>query len=327
MGRSVLAASLAWAICVAGASGCKDDKSGSAEGAKKAVAASEAIGKQEEDMLARRDALLNTRKKLKEKRAELRTKYAAIRAKGGDTKELDKEANALSAQETKLVEEESKLNGKLTELIEKRKAMINSLASSVSNNPGAQLAGREAALASRESAVARREKSVGDREAALAKREREMAIRWKESCAVGAVPTTIVQTVDAKGSSYTKRDVEPLLKRARRDMSRKGIRNSDLPGPVRSLEKEATKAMKKGDYGRARFAAAQLVATVRSIRINRAFVAAKIGRLSAVMKGKKLSAAKQRKVDKLFKEAIAYHGDGRFRRANSRLNRIYATIY
>lgn len=326
MGRSFLAASLLLPLALGVTGGCKDDKGGSAAGAKKTIAASQAIGKEEDDMLARRDALLNTRRKIKAKRAALRTKYEAIRAKGGDTKELDKEASALNSEESKLVEEEGKLNAKYSEIIKQRRAMMTALASGT--NPAGQIAGREAAIAGRESAVARREKRVSDREAALAKREREMAIRWKESCAVGAAaPTTIIQTVDAKGSRYTKRDVEPLLKGARRSMSKKGIRRSDLPGPVRNLEKEATKAMRKGDYGRARFAASQLIATVRAIKINRAFVAAKIGRLSAAMRGKKLSASKQKTVDRLFKEAVSYHGDGRFSRANSRLNRIYATIY
>ena len=69
-----------------------------------------------------------------------------------------------------------------------------------------------------------------------------------------APPTTIIQTVDAKGSQYTKKDVEPLLSKARSEMAKKGLLRSDLPPAAQGLEKEATDAMKKLIQSKARVA-------------------------------------------------------------------------
>src|SRR5262249_3438982 len=157
-----------------------------------------------------------------------------------------------------------------------------------------------------------------------ADRERQLAVREKETCGTAAPPTTIIQQVDAKGSKYTRHDVEPLLKRARDDMGRKGVLVADLPPNAQGLEREATKAMGEGDYGAAFFAARQLAATMDSLKIDRAFIAAKIGRLSAHMKGTTLDGAKQKQVDDLFADATAKYGDGDFAGANRKLNQIYA---
>ena len=54
------------------------------------------------------------------------------------------------------------------------------------------------------------------------------------------------------------------MARARREMNKKGLVGSDLPAPVRDLESEATKAMAKADYGKAHFAANQLLANIRA---------------------------------------------------------------
>ncbi len=306
-------------------SGCKgDEKGASKEAVKKVAAASTQMTAEEDDILARRDALFKARNQILTRRTQLRVKYDAVRAAGGDTSDLDAKAQALVSEESKLISNEASLNKKYEAIIAQRRKMMTSLQSGT--GPAAQLAGREAGIASREKSLARRESRVAEREQTLAKREAGLAKREKETCGVGA-PTTIIRTVASpRGAKYSKRDVEPLLKKARRRMSRKGILRSDLSAPAQGLEREATKAMREADYGRARFAAAQLVATVNSIRIGKAFIAAKIGRLSQRMKGKKLSASKRKEVDRLFNGAIAAHGDGRFSRANRNLNRIYAAI-
>ena len=296
---------------------CKEQKS------PPAVTIPNSIVEEEEDMFARRDAMLTTRQKIREERKQITERLRVARAEGSDTTELDKAAEALLQKEKRLMEEEVQLNRSLEALLKQRRTMMQALASS--NDAPAQLAGREAALAGREREVAGREKDFAKREAALAKRESELAKRERETCGVSA-PATIIQTVDVKGSKYTKQDVEPLLQRARKKMSKKGILRSDLPAPAQELEQEATKAMRKGDYGRARFAASQLVATIGSIRINKGFIATKINRLNKTIRGKQLTPDAQKVVDRLFRSATANYGDGRFSKANRHLNKIYAAI-
>jgi len=308
---------------LAGPVGCKGDKGGKASA--KAVADEQKVSQEEDDLMRQRDDLFSTRKKLQERRAELDAEHRRIIAAGGDDTEVVKKKEELDKEEAGLSQSETDLNNKLDSILAQRRAITQALAAGNSDDK-AKVAAREAGVSEREKALASREARVAKREAELAARERDVLRFKNEKCAGARQPTTIIQTVDAKGSKYTKKDVEPLLKRARRDMARKGILASDLPPAAQSLENEATKAMAKGDYGKARFAATQLLATVRSTRINKSFVQDKIGRLSAAMKGRNLSASAQKEVDSLFRQATAEYGDGKFTSANRRLNKIYAKI-
>jgi len=294
---------------------CKGDEDGAGT---VAIAGQEKISAAEDDLLKRRDALLNTRLELRSKRAELAEKRKAIKAEGGDTSGIDEEAQHLIDQENDLVGQEQDLNSKLDSLLSERRAMVSAL----SSGGGVGVAGREAGVAAREKELARREQRVGEREAALSAREESLASKWKDSCAAGGTTTTIVQTLDVKGSKYTKKDVEPLLDKAHAEMRQKGILRTDLPEPVRDLDNSATESMAKGDYAQARFAASQLLATVRTMKIDKPFIAAKIGRLNTTMKGKSLSP----QVEALFRDATEEVADGKFASANKKLNSIYSKI-
>ena len=309
VGARIFAAWLALA-----AVSCKGDEEGSA---KVAIAGQEKVSAAEDDLLKRRDTLLNTRLELRSKRAELAEKRKAITAQGGDTSGIDEETQKLLDEENSLVGQEQDLNAKLDALLSERRAMVSAL----SSGGGVDVAGREAGVAAREKDLARREQRVAERESAVSSREEGLAAKWKDTCGAGGT-TTIVQTMDVKGSKYTKKDVEPLLDKAHSEMRQKGILRSDLPEPVRDLDSNATQAMAKGDYAQARFAASQLLATVRAMKIDKPFIAAKIGRLNATMKGKSLSSS----VEQLFREATEEVADGKFVSANKKLNSIYSKI-
>ncbi|MBT8493364.1 MAG: hypothetical protein KJO07_09935 [Deltaproteobacteria bacterium] len=323
MSRSKL--SIWFVVCLlVGAPGCKDgNQAENGEAAAKVPAVDDLAGG-EDDLLARRDALLAARNRVRKERTDLSEKLREARAKGSDTAELVARADQLEAEEKRISDEEGQLNESLDAFLRERGELLKQLAAQASaqNRAGAVqtvMVSREKDLASRESRLAKREAELARREATLAKRE-------KETCGVGGGTTIIQAPASPSGSKYRKRDVEPMLRRARRDMSKKGILQSDLPAAVRALESEATKAMAKGDYGRAHFAAAQLLASVRGIRVNKNFIAAKINRLNRAIKGKKLSASKNGEVTKLFRQATANFGDGRFSTANGRLNKIHALI-
>jgi hypothetical protein len=266
----------------------------------------------EDGLLARRDALLSRRAELRGKRADLDERRRAIVAQGGDTSEIDREVSELATSEGSLVDEERDLNGKLDEVLTQRRALMQQLSG------GADVGGREAGVATREKDVARREARLAEREAALSAREDEAAKRWKDACTIGGTTTIVQAAPPPRGTSYGKGDVEPLLRAARAEMEKRGILPSDLPDNVRGLEAEAGKAMAAGDYSTARLAAQQLSGTVRAIKIDRAFIAAKIGRLNAGARGKKLTPDAERS----FRDATAAYGDGKFVDANKKLNQI-----
>lgn len=300
-------------VLLIGGVGCKDKEKKS--GGQVVAAASD------EALIARRDALLKSRQSLEDQKAALVAERAKVLEAGGDTAAIDRKVEELKTQEATLSSEESSI---LSQLMDERKTLL--AAAQGGNDAAAQVAVREAGIAGREKAVASREERIAQREAELAAREKALGIREKETCGAGAVPTTIIQTVDAKGSKYDKRDVEPLLKKARGVMGDRGILSSDLPGNVRELEKEATDAMKDADYGRAYLAANQLFKTVSVLPIDKNFIQAKSARISAAAKGKSLAGGTQKQVDDLFADATSRFVDGDYKGANKKLNAIWSAI-
>ncbi len=275
----------------------------------------EKLQEEEGDVLARRDELTRAREQVSADRAALDEKRKQVAAAGGDLHAVDDEERALLARERKLVAEERELSRKIQALLTGYQEVTTGAAG------GRDLGAREAQVAVREKDFARREKEVAQREATLAEREKELARRERDTCSAPAVAAA-----PAPGARYTRHDIEPLLTSARRKMVDKGLLESDLPAPALGLEREATAALASGDLGRARLAADQLVATIDNVKIDKAFIVAKINRLNAVLKSAKLGDGARRDADDLFRDATADYGDGKFAAANAKLNRIFALM-
>lgn len=301
------------------ATGCKGKGGSKAEAAAGEVQ-DDGSSQAAAELLARRDALMKSRNELAEKKKALEIERTKIIEAGGDTTEIDKKAEELRTQEEQIASDETAMSSEMTALLEGVKSV------QASGDAQERAAQREVIAKEREKQAAEREREVAKREKDIAEREKALALREKEMCAGGGGGTTIIQTVDPKGAKYSKKDVESALKKARAAMNKKAILSSDLPSQAAGLEKEATKAMADGDYGPARFAAQQLLATVESIKIDRNFISQKIQRLSSAMKGRTLDDAKQKEVDELFREATAKYGDGDYSGANKKLNAIWRTI-
>lgn len=278
----------------------------------------EKLQEEEGDALARRDQLTRAREQVSVERAALDARKQKLLETGGDLRSVDDEEKALAQKEAKISADERDLAKKVdTLLVGYQEVMVGAAA-------GKDVAAREAQVAFREKDMARRERGVADRELGLAERERELAKRERETCSVS--PTIVQAPAAAPGSRYSRRDVEQFLTAARRKMSDKGLLDSDLPAPAKNLEREATSAMSSGDYGRARFAADQLVVTIDSMKVDRAFIVAKINRLNGAMKTARLSTDTHKEVDDLFRDATSDYGDGKFTPANGKLNRIFGML-
>jgi metal-dependent amidase/aminoacylase/carboxypeptidase family protein len=221
--------------------------------------------KAQQDLITRRDALLAARTKLQTERETIETQIKDTQAKGGDTADLVKRKAELDSQ----------IETQTTDLLN----MVNSRLDAIklSGDKTANVAAREAEIANREKALADREARVADREKQLVARDSELAQRWKDSCNTGGTPVIIQQAAPKPGGNYTKKDVTDLIGRAKSTMAKKGLIGADLPGPAQSLENETAKALNDNDMSKAYFAAAQLVGTVDSIVINRAFIQSKTG--------------------------------------------------
>jgi hypothetical protein len=293
--------------------GCRDPQASGAPARAEDRARLEKLQEEEGQVLARRDQLHRERVEVDAERAALDER----RKQGGDVRQLDAEATALAAREARLLAEEAKLGRELDGLL--RTYQLAAVGAGDKD-----VAGREAQVALRERDFARREASLAEREAQLAAREREQARRERETCGPQAPMTPAAASVPTR---YSRKDVEPLLVGARRKMSEKGLLPSDLPAPAKSLERDAAEAMSAGDFARARFAADQLVATVDTMAIDKAFVMAKIARLNTTVKQARVGDEARKQIDELFRDATADYGDGKFAAANGKLNRIYALVH
>lgn len=297
---------VAWCIALAACAGCKSSSEAN-------TAPDPAALKAQQELIARRDALLEQRKKLAGERDKLSEEIKQVEEKGGDTTELTKKRADLEKQ----------LQGQDAELETIRTSVETTLAKiAAAGDQAAGIAAREAGMGSREQRVAQREAAIADRERALAAREAQLAQRERETCS--ASPPMIIQQVAApKGGNYTRKDIEPMIGRAKAAMQKKGILTGDL-GSAASLEAEATQAMNEGDWGKAYVAAAQLVAVVDQIRIDRAFVSAKHGRLHSRVKSGKLDETTAAALTEGMKEVLQKYGDGDFVAANKKLNQLWA---
>ncbi|HET7501132.1 MAG TPA: hypothetical protein VFK02_09020 [Kofleriaceae bacterium] len=267
--------------------------------------------KAQQDLVRRRDALLAQREKLETERRQVVEEIKQTEASGGDTKDLARKRDDLTAQIDGQSAELGQMSDKLSSL-------------STKLDSAADIAGREDRLAQREARIAGREAQVGERERSLAAREEKLAQREKETC--GVAPPMIIQATPRTDGKYGKADVQPLLARARAAMSKKGVLLGDLPGPAQGLEGESTRAMAEGDWGKAYFAAAQLVATVDSIKIDRAFIQAKVNRLSNQVKATRPDDATNQQLQGILSDVMQRYSDGNFLAANQRLNQLAALL-
>jgi hypothetical protein len=292
-------------LCLGAGLGCKN------KGDADAAPDPEAV-KAQQELIARRDKLLEARKKLQSDKEKLDIEIKEIQAKGGDASEQIK----------KKAELESELESQNESIISLVNSKLDGLGKAADKS--ANVAAREAEIASREKQVADREARIAERERQLAQRDSESAARWKETCSVGA--PMIIQGGTPKDGKYNKSDVAGLISKAKREMNKKNLINSDLPGPAQSLESEAGKALNENDMSKAYFAAAQLLATVEGIAVNRQFIQAKTARLSAQAKGMKLDEAANKQVADGLGDVMQRYNDGDFGAANRRLNQIASIL-
>jgi hypothetical protein len=292
-------AGLLLVVCLA--AGCKN------KGQDADAAPDPAALKAQQELIARRDKLIEARQKLQTDRDKIDAEIKEIQAKGGDASEQLKKREELDSQ----------IETSTTDLI----GMVNSKLDSLTKDKSAQVAAREADLASREKTVADREARIAERERLLATRDAESAARWKESCSMGGAPVIIQQSAPKSGN-WTNKDVTALLQKARKEMNKKGLINSDLPGPASGYESDATKAMNDNDMSRAYIAAANLVGTVDSITVNRAFIQQKMGRIQSQVKGTKLDEATNKELQDILGDVMNSYNNGDFAAANRRLNTV-----
>jgi hypothetical protein len=293
------------------------------------AAEDESLRKGEGELFTQRGMLQRERKKLADARAELIERRSQLGHDSTGQSALDEEEKKLMTRESELSQQEQAINDKLDQLLKQREALVQKATAVVGTSAGAdpleRAARREQSVASREKELATREKELAEREQSLATREGQLARRERDTCGTQAAAAPAKLELP-KGLKYSAHDVEPIYRKALKLMQERGLLNSDLPPGSSKLVEETREAMKKADYVRAKYDADQLLATVEEIKIDRSFISAKMARLSAAMRGKKLEGNDRKTVEDLFQEATTHYGDGKFPQANVKINRLFALL-
>lgn len=271
--------------------------------------------KAQQELAAKRDALLAQRSKLQDESSELDAQIDQFRASGRDTLELEKKKRDI---DTQIAQQSTSLEAAASELTK--------VATQIEGAQGAALQ-REASLARREAAVAERERAANAKLSELKELialEQKNAEKWREGCAAGAAPVIVQQVAPAKSADgkYTRKEVTAVVSRAKTAMAKKGLISADLSG----IDGEATKAMSDGDWTRAYILASQWAQTVDQTQINRAFIGAKYQRLQNRVKSAKVDEATQAALTDGMKEVLQKYGDGDHQAANRRINQLWAQV-
>lgn len=326
--RAIVIALLASAAALLACGGRGGDELREDESVKEVVEADRQLAQQEGHLLARRGSLQRSRTELRGQRTALLTRKLALEEADTPGKAaLEQEESRLVALEAKLVAQELNLSQKLDTLLQQKTGLA---ARAGNQSPEARdllLARREAALAQRERELRRRELELSARERELAAREQQAGSRANRVFGGGQPRFVPALGAGSAGrSSATRRDVEPIYQAALRTMEARGVLAVDLPAGVDRLMTETRHAVARGDFGAARQAAEQLVAAVRAVAVDRAFVGAKMARLSQAIRARPPRGKGQTQAEELFRQAATYYGDGQFAAANRQLNRIYALL-
>jgi hypothetical protein len=84
--------------------------------------------------------------------------------------------------------------------------------------------------------------------------------------------------------------------------------------------------MADGDWGKAYFAAAQLVATVDAVKVDRAFIQGKTARLSNQVRATKVDETANQQLVNILSDVMQKYNDGNFAAANQRLNQLATLV-
>jgi hypothetical protein len=125
-----------------------------------------------------------------------------------------------------------------------------------------------------------------------------------------------------------KPDLGPLkarLKALERDRSRRGILLADVPR-YRLALLEASRSLQAEDQARMKAAVGQLKGILARTKIDKAFIAKKLGRLNRLRGSKKLDPKTAQRLSRAFQKVHASYFAGKYEEANSHLNRIWRIL-
>ncbi|MBI3178990.1 MAG: hypothetical protein HYZ27_04975, partial [Deltaproteobacteria bacterium] len=191
---------------------------------------------------------------------------------------------------------------------------------------------REEGMARREQRVAERERKVAEREKELADREAEVTKNLQALAGMmgdfKGVRTVAVPAAMPSPANVSRNDVQKLQRQVKTRMNSKGVLLADLPPAARDLDSAAKTAINDKDFAAAHTALEQLSQMIDALKVDHTFVQAKFTRINRSAEGKvnSLDEAQRKRVSALLDEVSESFNDGRYDRANRKINQIHSLL-
>jgi hypothetical protein len=271
--------------------------------------------KAQQDLMARRDALMAERKKLETKRDALDAEIKDVTSKGGDTADLVKQRADIDKQIQKGTTEETSLSSELSKVV-----------------------AQTGDMSTREAAMAERERQVAAREAAVAIRENDRRtgggggavddalIARLEAACKQAAPAAMIITSPGGGGKYTRTEADGALSRARKVMRDKGLIPGDLWAGA-SLESATTAAMGKNEWSAAVSTASELLRVANEFKVTPEFVRQKMKRLDGAVKSNpNRDESVKKQIEGGLGDVVNQFSSGNHNAANAKLNQLFGLV-
>ncbi|HET6345091.1 MAG TPA: hypothetical protein VFH51_09165 [Myxococcota bacterium] len=289
---------------------------------------------QEESALKARQRDFESEKaRLERERAEIEEKKATVsQADRASREKLEAAERALTEQQKALRDRSDSFEAERSKLETEKSQLLERISKMTQTKGGLTLEQREEAIARRERDVAQREKDVAAREREAARGLADVGKLLDEVrggvAGRGAGSAKAGLTPSAANAAATRSSLNKVERSIHVKMDGKGILLDDLPPTVRDLSNAAAAASKSNDYPAAQEALTQMQQAVDAIAINHAFVQAKMARINRQFEDKKVTVdeAKQKKIQGLLAEASDSFSDGRYDRANKKINQIFSLL-
>jgi DNA repair exonuclease SbcCD ATPase subunit len=298
------------------------------------------IMEEERNLRERRQSMAAERERLEQERTEVSKQLASLSKQDKKQRQkLEAEARRLAEKDREVRDRNQSLEAERAKLDQDKSKLLERISKLTKTKGGLSIAQREELigrrekeLARREAELAEREKNVSLREAQTAKNLAELGETLQQVRSGGLARTVAVNAPSQSsraGSGVSRGAVQRSQRQVRSNMGAKGILLEDLPPQARELSRAADAAYKSRDYTSSHEALTQLAKVIAGIVVNEGFVKAKMSRINRAYDDKaqkKLSAKKQQRVQALLAEVSESYSDGRFDRANRKINQIHSLL-
>lgn len=140
------------------------------------------------------------------------------------------------------------------------------------------------------------------------------------------IAPAIAPTPNRTGAPVKRSLVNKRYRMARSKLHKKGLLMEDLPASYQGHNAAIRKALKNGDTALANELVSQLLQAIKQVKIDATFINAKLSRISSRMQRSKLDSTRKKKVTTLFQATTRDVTDGKFIRANRKLNELAALL-